>query len=177
MRPVRPLLLVLAAAALVACGGGGDDPAMSGEPTPTSETTAPSTSSSSSSTSSTTAPADGEEVSAEVIAIDAAARTITVDHIDFLTGADAQAEWEAQGGDPADGPPNDYVIRDDEDVEVTYDIAEDATFTIVDMSSAVTEGVEATLDELVAAHEATPFTVRLVLDGETVTEIHQRYTP
>jgi hypothetical protein len=175
MRPVRALLLVAAAASLVACGGGGDDPAMSGEPTPTSETT---TSSSSSSTSSTTAPASsGEEVSAEVIGIDAAARTITVDLIELLTGAEAQAEWEAQGGDPGEGPPNDYIIRDDEDVEVTYDIAEDATFSIVDMSGAVTEGVEATLEELVDAHEATPFTVRLVLDGETVTEIHQRYTP
>ena len=149
---------------------------MSGEPTPTSETTT--SSSATSSTSSTTAPSPaGEEVSAEVIGIDAAARTITVDLIDFLSGAEAQAEWEAQGGDPAEGPPNDYMIRDDEDVEVTYDIAEDATFTIVDMSSAVTEGVEATLEELVAAHEETPFTVRLALDGETVTEIHQRYTP
>ena len=149
---------------------------MSGEPTPTSETTTSSTSSSS--TSSTTEPAaSGEEVSAEVIAIDVAARTITVDHIEFLSGAEAQAEWEAQGGDPAEGPPNDYVIRDEEDVEVTYDIAEDATFTIVDMSGAVTEGVEATLEELLAAHESTPFTVRLVRDGETVTEIHQRYTP
>lgn len=58
------------------------------------------------------------------------------------------------------------MIRDDQDAEVTYDIAEDATFTVVDMSAAVTEGVA-----------ATPFTVRLALDGETVTEVHQRYTP
>lgn len=40
-----------------------------------------------------------------MIGIDAAARTITVDLIELLTGAEAQAEWEAHGGDPGEGRP------------------------------------------------------------------------
>lgn len=161
MRTARSLLVVLALG-LAACGED-DDPSLSGSPVDDATTT-----------STTAAPV---ETSAELLALDVEARTITVDHIELLTGAEAQAEWEAQGGDPAEGPPNDYVFRDDEELEVTYEVAEDATITIVEMGEGVTEGVPATLEELAAAHEVNPFTLRLVVDGDVATEVHQRYTP
>ena len=172
-------LLATTSLVLTACGGEGDDPALSGEPTPTTEATTTSATDAEGEGSPVTepTPTGAGEQSAEVLAIDAEARTITVDHIEFLVGEEAKAEWAAQGGDPNDGPPNDYVIRDPEDVEVTYEIADDAVFTIVDLSDEVLEGVPASLEELIAAHEATPFTVRLLLDGDVVTEIHQRFTP
>jgi len=173
MRAARTLLVLLSAATFAACGSGGEDPALTGDPAPEETTT---TTEDDATTTSTTEAAAGEEVSAELLAIDVEARTVTVDLVELLTGDEARGEWEAQTGE-TDGPPNDYVIRDTEDVEETYEIAEDATFTIVQMGDAVEEGVDATLEELVAAHEATPFTVRLVLDGDVVTEIHQRYTP
>jgi sulfur carrier protein ThiS len=170
MRPARTLLVLLSAATFAACGSGGESPALSGEPMPEETTTT------SEETTATTEAAAGEEVSAELLAIDVAARTVTVDLIEFLTGEEARAEWKKETGE-VDGPPNDYVIRDTEDVEVTYEIAEDATFTVVSTEGAMEEGQEATLDELLAAHELTPFTVRLIVDGDVVTEIHQRYTP
>lgn len=52
----------------------------------------------------------------------------------------------------------------------------DAEISIVDYSGEV-QNVPATLEELVAAHEETPFTVWITLTDGDLTAVHQQFTP
>ena len=61
----------------------------------------------------------------EVIAVDEAARTITIQPIEWLTGEEARQAYEEDTGDP-DGPPNDYYVPETDHDPIDYRLAADA---------------------------------------------------
>jgi hypothetical protein len=108
-----------------------------------------------------TRPADDGEPSAEpviedgrhpvfLVALDVAARSVTFDVIQFLTGDAAKAAYEEDvPEDPDVGPPNDYWIRNVSPRLRTLPLASDVTVTVVRLGEpSGADAVPWTLDEL-----------------------------
>jgi hypothetical protein len=119
-------------------------------------------------------PADGEHA-VEISAVDADAGTMTVDFLEFLTGDAAnQAVQEENPG--MDGAPDDYYVRDTEDVDVTLDVADDVRVTVVELGNGPVANVPATFADVNADGDPSPYWW-ITIDGGTVVEINQQYVP
>lgn len=68
--------------------------------------------------------------------VDAAARTVTFDLLQFLTGAAAKAEWIKVHPEEPDGPPNDYMIINNNPLLRTLPVAADATVKVLNKETA-----------------------------------------
>ena len=115
-----------------------------------------------------TTPATGEEgvgTSAPVLAdgrhpvyltgLDLAKRQVTFDLIQFLTGKAAKEAWVKAHPEEPDGPPNDYMIINDNPRLRTLPIDASVAVTVVDLSDGV-KSVPVALADLpawLAAHE------------------------
>ena len=66
--------------------------------------------------------------------LDVDRRTLTFDKIDFLTGEAAKKEYQKQNPAETDGPPDDYMIVNNNSLIRTLPIAPGATVLIVDSS-------------------------------------------
>jgi hypothetical protein len=80
--------------------------------------------------------ADGRHA-AYLTSLDVATRTLTFDKIDFLTGEAAKKAYLKQNPGETDGPPDDYMIVNNNPMLRTLPVAGTAKVTIVDMSGAV----------------------------------------
>jgi len=149
----RGSLVVLAAITALGVAGCGEDTAKTTPQPSTAVPTAnagvggPKTSDSPSvpASASASAPliADGRHA-AYLTKLDVGAKTLTFDKIDFLTGAAAKKAYLKENPGETDGPPNDYMIVNNNKLLRTLPIADSATITIVDMSSVGGVGVKKT---------------------------------
>jgi hypothetical protein len=93
--------------------------------------------------------ADGRHA-AYLTGLDVGKRTLTFDKIDFLTGEAAKKAYLKENPGETDGPPNDYMIVNDNPLLRTLPIADAATITIVDLTSGALKSKETTLGALPA---------------------------
>jgi hypothetical protein len=83
---------------------------------------------------STAALADGRSAS-YVKTVDVSKRTVTFDLIQLLTGADATRAWVKQHPDEPDGPPEGYLIINDNPKLLTLPFAANVTVKVIDLNS------------------------------------------
>jgi hypothetical protein len=95
------------------------------------------TSASSSAPASPAVLADGRHA-AYLTSLNVGKKTLSFDKIDFLTGDAAKKAYLKANPGETDGPPNDYMIVNDNPLVRTLPIADPATITIVDMTGSVT---------------------------------------
>ncbi len=118
--------------------------------------------------------------------IDTDARTLTFDVVQWLTGEEARAAWEEESGEP-DGPPNDYLIRNENGLLRTLWVAADVDVQLVRLqgtgSADLKPGTWAELPDYLADGLAgdggslwyAPFW--LTVDGGVITAIEEQYVP
>jgi hypothetical protein len=82
--------------------------------------------------------------------LDPSRRTVTFDLIQFLTGAEAAKVWAKAHPDEPDGPPNDYLIINDNRRLRTLPIADTARVTVATDASGGIANVQITMAELPA---------------------------
>jgi hypothetical protein len=80
--------------------------------------------------------------------LDAGKRTLTFDKIEFLTGDAAKKAYLKENPGETDGPPNDYMIVNDNPLVRTLPIAGGATITIADVSGGALTSKKTTLAAL-----------------------------
>ena len=127
--------------------------------------------------------ADGRHA-AYLTRLDVGGRTLTFDKIEFLTGDAAKKAYLRENPGETDGPPNDYMIVNDNPLVRTLPISDAATITIVDL----TDGVLASKDTELAALPAyfasekggkqlwhNPFW--LTIKNGQITKIEEQYLP
>lgn len=117
--------------------------------------------------------------------VDVGARTMEFDLIQFLTGDEAVAAWDAAHPDDPGGPPNDYVIVNDNPRLRELPVAGDVAVTVLDWDGGflpMTIAFEDLPDQLagdVAPDDAflgpTPFW--LTVDDGAVTAIEEQFIP
>jgi len=93
--------------------------------------------------------ADGRHA-AFLTGLDVGKRTLTFDKIDFLTGEAAKEAYLKENPGETDGPPNDYMIVNNNPLGRTLPIAYAATITIVDLTSGTLTSKKTTLAALPA---------------------------
>jgi hypothetical protein len=171
---------VVVALAVVACAG---------ETTPVDDTPAASTPGSPSAsgaaepsaTPRSTALPDGRHAT-YIKAVDTDRRTIDVDVVQWLTGAEADQAYYEETGDSS-GVPNDYFIKNENTLMRTYEVGDSAEITVIWMEG---EGASADLDpdpisfEELATYVADrpgtpPFWIELA--GGVVQKIEEQYIP
>lgn len=81
--------------------------------------------------------ADGRHA-AYLTSLNVGKKTLSFDKIDFLTGDAAKKAYLKANPGETDGPPNDYMIVNDNPLVRTLPITDAATITIVDMTGSVT---------------------------------------
>jgi hypothetical protein len=122
--------------------------------------------------------ADGVHV-AHVVRVDPAARAVTVDVIQFLTG-DAAARAAAEDGAEVP-PPNDYYVRDVSSRLRTLPVASGAPITVnvhgAQESGSATTDIPKTLAELAGVRGFADGTYRLTLEDGRVIRIAEMYLP
>jgi hypothetical protein len=111
----------------------------------------------------------------EISAVDVDAGTLTVDFVEFLTG-DAATEAVQEENPEMDGAPDDYYVRDTEDVDVTLDVADDVRVSIVRLGDGPAANVPGTFADVNADGDPSPYWW-ITVDGSTVVEIDQQYVP
>ncbi|GAA2676485.1 hypothetical protein [Actinoplanes palleronii] len=149
-RPARTGLVPLVVAGVLtlsACSAG----ASSGNPAPaapatapTSTTTAPTGTATGSVTgtpsSSGTAGADGTALAdgkhdAYLTKVDTSKRTITFDKVEMLTGEAARKKYQEQNPGETDGPPNDYVLVNDNKLKRTLPVSGSVSVSVIKAGS------------------------------------------
>lgn len=186
---------------LTACGGSDDDAGKGDSATTTtaSSTTAPgattttaasSTTTASASTSSTTSAGDGLDLAdgrhpVFVSGIDVAGRTLTFDLLQFLTGAEAVAAYQAETGE-TDTPPNDYWIVNENTKLRTAPVSASVSVQLVRLADDSDADLDpGTWDELPTYFAAMPGDEGhlaanpywLTISGGQVTAIEEQYIP
>ena len=107
--------------------------------------------------------------------LDLTARTVSFDKIDFLTGDAAKKEWKKQN--PAageDGPPNDYMIVNNNPLLRTLPLAGSVDVRIADLTTGLVMK-KSTLAALPKQRSTSPYWLT-VTDGQ-VTAIEEQYVP
>jgi hypothetical protein len=189
---VAVVAVAAAAAATVALNDGraGDESAPSTSPTAPAttdadvpSTPAPTVPPTTTTVAPTTTPAleDGRHA-AMITGLDAAAGTLQVDVIQFLTGGAAIAAWDEAHPDDPGGPPNDYFIVNDNPRLRVLPVATGVTVTVVDG----VEQHEIAWADLPARLAGAPMTVGnavwpnpfwLTVSDGTITAIDEQYIP
>ena len=130
----------------------------------------------------------------EVIAVDEAAGTITIEPIEWLTGEEARQAYEEDTGDP-DGPPNNYYVVESDHDPIDYRLAADAEARMTfmwdydccpehveraldwaDFARIWAEDATSIYDEDDVAYARSTYYWLTVVDGEVV-RITQQYQP
>jgi len=93
--------------------------------------------------------ADGRHA-AYLTHLDVGKKTLSFDKVEFLTGDAAKKAYLKQNPGETDGPPNDYLIVNDNRLVRTLPIADAATIEIVDTSSGSLSSKKITLSALPA---------------------------
>lgn len=117
--------------------------------------------------------------------IDVGARTMEFDLIQFLTGDEAVAAWDAAHSDAPGGPPNDYLIVNDNPKLRELPVAGDVTVTVLDWDggflpmSIAFEDLPHQLAGDVAPDDAFlwPNPFWLTVDDGAITAVEEQYTP
>ena len=138
----RGILVASAALAVLGAAGCGDDTAKTTPgpsatvPTANAGVGGPKISDGPSAPASASVPAlaDGRHA-AYLTKLNVGKKTLSFDKIDFLTGDAAKKAYLKQNPGETDGPPNDYMIVNNNKLVRTLPIADSAAITIVDMSS------------------------------------------
>lgn len=117
--------------------------------------------------------------------IDVGARSLAFDEIEFLVGEEAAAAHRADDPDAVEGPPNDYLIVNDQVEVIGMPVADQVEVTVVDWAGSLEsqpiafEDLPGALADDPATDDQwlgpTPFWLT-VADG-TVTGIEQQYLP
>jgi hypothetical protein len=174
-------VLAGASAGLAGCGTSHDDGAAT---TTTESTGAPTTSTTVSSTTSSTAEPASDEIAdgrspAYITKVDVAAKTVTFDVVQFLTGAAAaKAAAEDKQESP---PPNDSYIRNQSKRLRTLAVSDSATVTVNSLEGGGSQDHAITLAKL-ASHfgpggDGAGALFWLTIGSGAVTAIEQQYLP
>jgi hypothetical protein len=127
--------------------------------------------------------ADGRHA-AYLTRLDVGRRALTFDKIDFLTGDAAKKAYLKKNPGETDGPPNDYMIVNNNPLVRTVPIADAATITIVDLTGGVLTSKDSTLAALPAYFASekggkhlwhNPFW--LTIKSGQITKIEEQYLP
>jgi hypothetical protein len=183
VRRIRFAVFVVAIVVFAACGGDDDDSSSS----TTAATTTPTTADLSSTGVTTpltdvpaTAGGQGTRVAALITSVDLAAKSVTYDEIDFLTGDDAVTAYRADHPEDPEGfPENDYYSTTDDTTVATQPFASDVTVKLVEMSKDSDADLDAaTINELATYDvlQNVPFWLTLDKSG-TITSIEEQYLP
>jgi hypothetical protein len=112
-------------------------------------------------------------------AIDMKRRTVTFDLVIFLTGPKAEEEW-AKEHPGEGGPPNDYMIVNNNPKLRTLPLITGAKIQVIDMESTdVTKPVDASLTELrdLVASPRTSGLYWITVRDEKITRVEGQYLP
>lgn len=127
--------------------------------------------------------ADGRHA-AYLTRLDVDRRTLTFDKIDFLTGDAAKKAYLRENPGETDGPPNDYMIVNDNPLVRTFPIAAAATITIVDLTGGVLTSKDTNLAALPAYFASEKGGKRLwhnpfwlTIKSGQITKIEEQYLP
>jgi hypothetical protein len=170
---------------LAGCGDGDADPAATPVSTPApTASPGPSATGSAPPSDATTAPDEEAAViedgthPAFVTEVDVAARTVTIDVVQFLTGQEAADAAEEDGEESP--PPNDYYIRNTSSRLRTLPVSDDATITVNTLSAAETgsstEDLDVDLDKL-SSYDLEGALFWVTAADEEVTGLAQQYLP
>ena len=116
--------------------------------------------------------------------LDVGRRALTFDKIDFLTGDAAKKAYLKENPGETDGPPNDYMIVNDNPLVRTFPIADAATITVVDLTGGGVASKDSTLAALPAYFASekggkhlwhNPFW--LTIKSGQITKIEEQYLP
>lgn len=127
--------------------------------------------------------ADGRHA-AYLTRLDVARRALTFDKIDFLTGDAAKKAYLKENPGETDGPPDDYMIVNNNPLVRTLPIAAAARITVVDMTGGGVTSKETTLAALPAYFASEnggkhlwhdPFW--LTVKSGQITKIEEQYLP
>ena len=128
----------------------------------------------------------GVDLAGYVTAVDIAGRTVTVDVIQFLTGADAVAAHAEDHPDDPGGPPNDYYIRNVNPQLRTLPVATEVVVSVIWLGSGGTDTESITFEELPGYFAGKPEPAGpyewwapfwLTVRGGQVTGIDEQYIP
>ncbi|GAA2631892.1 hypothetical protein [Paractinoplanes durhamensis] len=169
-------LAVVALAAIAACSD--DKPDTAASPADTQTTAAGTTTGPATETAATEQAADPSLVGTQygyITAVDASARTLTFDKVDWFTGAAATAACKEDGEAITDAEKcNDYYIRNNNPLLRTAPIGAAAKLSLVSPNDALAQ-LEVPLDKLSAEREHRLFI--LTFDGGSVTSVKEQYLP
>jgi hypothetical protein len=188
------VLLVVAVLALVACSD--DD---TGTTPPCEATDASSdTTASSSSTTTVVVPADGScpnqvrgsspaefdaaegTYAVQAVAYDAATGDVTFNVVQWLSGEDAVEAWQQANPDDPEGPPNDYLIVDENDRLRTAPLDAQAAVLLTHLATDSTPSVEPEpIDGLAAYLDGQPAgtTYWVTFADDEITTLCEAYRP
>jgi hypothetical protein len=131
--------MVAGALTLSACGSGGSSP----HPAPATSAGGPAATGSGSAgdapaAARTTAPApvlaDGKH-DAYLTRVDTAGRKVTFDKVEMLSGEAARKKYQAQNPGETGGPPNDYVLVNDNKLKRTLPVSDSVEVAVIDTAS------------------------------------------
>jgi hypothetical protein len=111
--------------------------------------------------------------------VDASQRKITFDLVIFLTGQKAAEEW-AKEHPGEGGPPNDYMIVNNNPKLRTLPLTASAKIQVIDMNSAdVTKPVDASLNKLrdLVTSQSGAGLFWLTVRDEKITRVEEQYLP
>jgi hypothetical protein len=112
-----------------------------------------------------------------ITALDSAARTVEFDLIQFLTGDEAVAAWDAAHPDQPGGPPNDYFIVNENPRLRVLALANDVTVTVPSFEGGGLHAQAIPFDDLPARLAGTTNPFWLTVENGTVTAIDEQYIP
>lgn len=149
-------VLAVTVSLLVGCGDDGTDAGAPASPTSRAETETPAATARPAETerpADTEMPTEPAELEdgrhpGYIASIDVEGRSVTVDVIQFLTGADAVAAYAEDHPDDPDGPPNDYYIRNVNPRLRTIPVATDVAVSVIWLESGGADTENITFDEL-----------------------------
>jgi hypothetical protein len=182
----RGLLLsaLCGALALSACSTGTGSAAPSGAGTATSK---PAVSRSADAPASSAAPVvstPGKQVlpdgthDAYLTKVDAAARTVSFDKVEMLTGAAAVKAYQKENPGATDGPPNDYFMVNDNKLVRTLPVSDTVAVAVIDFTKGVTP-TASTFAGLPAylANKDNSTLFKLTVKSGKITSLTSIYTP
>jgi hypothetical protein len=169
-RRARVLMVFALCGALAACTSSAESGTTTSSPTPTTTGTA---------TATTFGVGKPGQISAYILSVDLSQHTITIDPMQFLTGAAATAAFEKLNPGTTGGPPNDYAIVNAKVDPVTYALAPDVVVRLVHVG-----GKDHTQPVLVQpskfigypALDSRPFWITIE-NQAIVTEIDEQFVP
>ncbi len=109
--------------------------------------------------------------------VDTAGRTVGFDIVQWLVGEEAVAAYEVETGDPG-GPPNDYMVVNENEQVREAPVAEDVLVRLVRLSEDSDADLDdAAFEELETYAATTPSIYWLTIDAGTVVAVCEQFVP